>query len=329
MKLTSQPIVLALLLVLVVVAAILVGETPLSLAQYAAAFAPGSAVGEVLWSIRAPRVLAAALVGGALGLSGAVMQGLLRNPLADPGVLGVSACAGLGASLALVAGLAAIPGAVEIAALIGAVIAGLALSWAASRLGAPEALILFGVSLSAFAGALTALVFNLSPSPITTAEVLNWLMGSVANRDWSDLAWAAGPILLGVCLSAYAASGLRMLTLGEETARLSGLPMARLRAAAVAGAALLTGSAVAMAGVIGFVGLAAPHLVRAGAKDDPAAILLPSALAGAGLLVLADLIGRLIPTEALLELKLGVVTALFGAPVFALIAWRAARSWRG
>lgn len=329
MKSATQPIVLLALLVLISGAAILIGETHLSLAQYAQAFAPGSAVGEVLWSIRAPRVAAAALVGGGLGLSGAVMQGLLRNPLADPGVLGVSACAGLGASLALVAGLAAIPGTVEIAALAGAVIAGLALSWAASRLGAPEALILFGVSLSAFAGALTALVFNLSPSPITTAEVLNWLMGSVANRDWSDIAWAAAPMAVGVALSAYAAAGLRMLTLGEETARLSGLPMARLRAAAVAGAALLTGSAVAMAGVIGFVGLAAPHLVRAGAKDDPAAILLPSALVGAGLLVLADLIGRLIPTEALLELKLGVVTALFGAPVFALIAWRAARSWRG
>jgi iron complex transport system permease protein len=329
MRIPTQSLVLAASLVFIMSVAVLLGETPLSLSQYAQAFRPGSAVGEVLWGIRAPRILAAALVGAALGLSGAVMQGLLRNPLADPGVLGVSATAGLGASLALVAGLAAIPGAVEIAALAGAVLAGIVLSWAASRLGAPEALILFGVSLSAFAGALTALVFNLSPSPITTAEVLNWLMGSVANRDWRDIAWACAPMALGAGLSAYAASGLRMLTLGEETARLSGLPMARLRVAAVAGAALLTGAAVAMAGVIGFVGLAAPHLVRAGAKDDPAAILLPSTLAGAVLLVLADLIGRLIPTEALLELKLGVVTALFGAPVFALIAWRAARSWRG
>ena len=305
------------------------GETQLSLAQYGQAFRPGGAVAEVIWSIRAPRVCAAALVGAALGLSGAVMQGLLRNPLADPGVLGVSATAGLLAALALTAGLAAIPGAVELAALAGAVLAGVILSLAAARLNAPEALILFGVSLSAFSGALTALVFNLSPSPIATAEVLNWLMGSVANRTWSDLAFAAGPMALGAGLSAYAARGLRMLTLGEETARLSGLPMSRLRAAAVAGAALMTGAAVALAGVIGFVGLAAPHLVRSGAKEDPAALLLPSALAGAVLLVAADLIGRLIPTEALLELKLGVVTALFGAPVFAVIAWRAARSWRG
>ena len=118
-----------------------------------------------------------------------------------------------------------------------------------------------------------------------------------------------------------------MLTLGEETAALSGLPMARLRAAAVAGASLLTGAAVAMAGIVGFVGLAAPHLVRSGSGADPGRILLPSALAGAGLLVAADLAARLIPTD--LELKLGVVTALFGAPMFALIAWRAARSWRG
>jgi iron complex transport system permease protein len=328
-KISAQLLGLTALLVVVMTIAVGLGETPLSPTQYADAFRPGSPVGEVLWSIRAPRVVAAALVGAALGLSGAVMQGLLRNPLADPAVLGVSAAAGLGAALALVAGLAAVAGAVELAALAGAVLAGTLLSVAAARLQTPEALILFGVSLSAFSGALTALVFNLSPSPIATTEVLNWLMGSVANRAWSDLGWAAVPIGLGSGLSAYAARGLRMLTLGEETARLSGLPMARLRAVAVAGAALMTGAAVALAGVIGFVGLAAPHLVRAGAKEDPAAVLAPSALAGAVLLVLADLIGRLIPTEALLELKLGVVTALFGAPLFALIAWRAARSWRG
>ena len=329
MKISAQTSGLTAFLVIVIVLAVALGETPLRLDQYADALRPGSPVAEVLWSIRAPRSLAAALVGAALGLSGAVMQGLLRNPLADPAVLGVSAAAGLGAALVLVAGLAAVAGVVELAALAGALIAGALLSLAAARLQTPEALILFGVSLSAFGGALTALVFNLSPSPIATTEVLNWLMGSVANRAWGDLGWAALPMALGAGLSAYAARGLRMLTLGEETARLSGLPMPRLRAAAVAGAALMTGAAVALAGVIGFVGLAAPHLVRAGAKEDPAAVLAPSALAGAALLVLADLVGRLIPTEALLELKLGVVTALFGAPLFGLIAWRAARSWRG
>jgi len=308
-------------------AACLVGEVPLSWSQYAEAVRhPASAPGEILWSIRVPRTAAAALVGAALGLSGAVMQGLLRNPLADPAVLGVSAFSGLGASIVLALGLAASAGAVEGAALVGALAAGAVLSALAARLREPEALILFGVALSAMGGALTALVFNLSPSPIATAEVLSWLMGSVEDRSWRDLAWALPPMALGAALCAYAARGLTALTLGEETAATLGLPMPRLRAAAVAGAALLTGSAVAMAGIIGFVGLAAPHMVRAGAGNEPGRILLPSALAGALLLVLADLIGRIIPSEV--ELKLGVLTALFGAPVFALIAWRASRSWR-
>ncbi len=303
------------------------GEVPLGLDQYLDAVRhPSSPAGEILWAIRAPRTLAAALVGAALGLSGAVMQGLLRNPLADPAVLGVSGLAGLGAAVAIALGLAVAPGAVELAALLGALAAGAVVTALAARLREPEALILFGVALSALGGALTALVFNLSPSPVTNAEMLSWLMGSVESRDLGDLAWALAPMGLGAALCAYAGRGLSVLTLGDETAEVSGLPMARLRAAAVAGAALLTGASVALAGVIGFVGLAAPHLVRAGAGHDPNRTLVPSALAGAVLLVLADILGRLIPTEV--ELRLGVLTALFGAPLFALVAWRASRSWR-
>ncbi|MFD3264255.1 FecCD family ABC transporter permease [Phenylobacterium ferrooxidans] len=319
-------VLIAALLVLLALG-LLLGETSLSGLQYAQAFRdPASGPGEILWAIRAPRVVAAAVVGGALGLAGAVMQGLLRNPLADPGVLGVSAGAGLGASLAIALGLAAIPGGTEAAALVAALATGLLLTALAARFREPETLILFGVALSAFAGALTSLIFNLSPSPVTTAEILSWLMGSVANRSWGDIGWELAPMTLGAALCVYAARGLVMLTLGEETAAMSGLPMGRLRAAAVAGASLLTGAAVAMAGIIGFVGLAAPHLVRAGAGADPGKALAPSALAGAILLAAADIAARLIPTDQ--ELKLGVVTALFGAPLFALIAWRAARSWR-
>lgn len=315
------------LLALALGLAVLFGETQLSAAQYLEAFSkPGSAPGEILWTIRAPRALAAILVGGALGLAGAAMQGLLRNPLADPGVLGVSASAGLGAAFAITLGIAVIPGGVELAALGGALAAGGVVTVLAARFREPETLILFGVALSAFGGAMTSLVFNFSPSLITTAEVMSWLLGSVANRDVEDLAQASLPMALGVLLIAYSARGLRMLTLGEETASLSGLPMGRLRAAAVAGSALLTGASVAMAGVIGFVGLTAPHLVRRSASDDPAGTLAPSALVGAILLTFADLAARLIPTDE--ELKLGVVTALFGAPLFALVAWRAARSWR-
>ena len=314
-------------LLLTLALAIAFGETGLTMAQYSQALSdPSSAPGEILWSIRAPRAVAAALVGAALGLAGAVMQGLLRNPLADPGVLGVSALSALAAAATIAAGMAAAPGAVEMAALAGALAAGALVAILASYLKEPETLVLFGVALSAMGGALTALVFNLSPSPIATNEVLNWLMGSVAGRDWGDIGLALIPAALGAGLCAWAARGLSMLTLGEETASMSGLPMARLRAAAVAGAALLTGAAVAMAGVIGFVGLAAPHLIRANVSDDPGRTLAPSAMAGAILLVAADLAARMIPTDA--ELKLGVVTALFGAPLFALVAWRASRSWR-
>ena len=315
------------LLAVVLALSVAFGETALSLAQYRDALAhPSSAPGEIIFGIRAPRACCAALVGAALGLAGAVMQGLLRNPLAEPGVLGVSAGAGFAAACAIALGVAAAPGVLEAAALCGALAAGGLVAVLAARFREPETLILFGVALAALGGALTALVYNLSPSPVTTAEVLTWLQGSVANRGWSDLAVALLPMGLGAALCAYAAGGLRMLTLGEESAALSGLPMARLRVAAVAGAALLTGASVALAGVIGFVGLAAPHLVRGSVSDDPARTLAPSAVAGAILLTLADLLARVIPTAE--ELRLGVVTALFGAPLFALIAWRAARSWR-
>lgn len=315
-------------LLVLAVAGLFLGETQLTSVQFAQAFSqPGSGPHEVVFGIRFPRTVAAVVVGAALGLAGAVMQGLLRNPLADPGVLGVSGGAGLGAALAISLGLAAQPGAIEAAALGAALVVGLLLTYLAARFREPETLILFGVALSAFAGALTSLVFNFSPSPVTLAEVFSWLLGSVANRDWGDIARQLPAMVIGAGLCLYAARGLVMLTLGEETAALSGLPMTRLRAAAVAGASLLTGASVAMAGIVGFVGLAAPHLVRAGAGGDPGRVLLPSAFAGAGLLVAADLAARLIPTD--LELKLGVVTALFGAPLFAVIAWRAARSWRG
>ena len=323
---TRLMLVLTVLLAAAMVLAIGLGEVPFGPAQYLEALRhPGSAPGEILWTLRAPRAAAAAVVGAALGLSGAVMQGLLRNPLAEPGVLGVSAGGGLGAALAIALGLAASPEMVEAAALAGALLAGLMVAVAAARFREPETLILFGVALSAFGGALTALVFNFSPSPVSSAQILAWLMGSVANRDWLDIGRALIPMAVGVGLCLYAARALLVMTLGEESAALSGLPMERLRAFAVAGAALLTGAAVALAGVIGFVGLAAPHLVRGAVRGDPERILLPSALAGAILVVAADLIGRMAPTEV--ELKLGVVTALFGAPLFALAAWRAARNW--
>lgn len=324
---TRLTLILAAAIVLALILAVSFGESPLSAGQFAQAFTdPASGPGEVLWAVRAPRAVTALLVGAALGLSGAVMQGLLRNPLADPGVLGVSAVAALGAASAIVLGAAVLPGAVEASALTGAGLAGGLLILFSSRVRSPEALILFGVALSSFAGAATALIFNLSPSPIASAEVMSWLLGSVQNRSWIDVLWIAPTLALSAGLSMLAAPGLKMLSLGEETAQTSGLPMARLRLLALLAAALATGAAVAVAGVIGFVGLAAPHLVRAAVRGDPARLLVPAPLAGGLMLVGADLLARITPTDQ--ELKLGVFMALVGAPLFALIAWRAAREWR-
>lgn len=315
------------LMVVALALAVLAGETPFGVDQYAAAFGdPTSGPAEVLWQVRAPRAVCALIVGAALGLAGAVMQGLLRNPLADPGVLGVSATAALGAALAIVLGAAAVPGLVEVSALAGAALAGGLLIVASRAMREPEALILFGVALSSFAGAATALIFNLSPSPIASAEVMSWLLGSVQNRSWVDVAWVTPAVIVAGVFAALSGAGLRMLTLGDEGAAASGLNMGRLRAFALIAAALATGAAVAVAGVIGFVGLAAPHLVRAAVRSDAKRILAPSALAGGLMLIVADLLARLTPTDQ--ELKLGVFTALIGAPLFALIAWRAAREWR-
>lgn len=320
-------LMLGLALAIALVAALTLGEVGLGGAQYAQAFAdPASGPGLILWQVRAPRAVCAGVVGAALGLSGALMQGLLRNPLAEPGVLGVSATASLGGALVLVAGAGMVTGAVELAAMAGAGMGAAALVAFAARIRAPEALILFGVALSSFAGAATALIFNLSPSPIATAEVMAWLLGSVQNRGWGDVLWVSAALVPAAVLAGLSAPGLKALSLGDETARTLGLPLERLRVLALVAASLAAGAAVATAGVIGFVGLVAPHLVRASVRADPGRVLVPSALAGALILVVADLMTRITPTDQ--ELKLGVFTALVGAPLFALIAWRSARAWR-
>ncbi|MDZ4114268.1 MAG: iron ABC transporter permease [Brevundimonas sp.] len=320
-------LMLALALAVALIAALTLGEVGLSGAQYLQAFRdPASGPGLILWQVRAPRAVCAVAVGAALGLSGALMQGLLRNPLAEPGVLGVSATASLGGALVLVAGAGMVTGAVELAAMAGAGIGAAVLVAFAARVRAPEALILFGVALSSFAGAATALIFNLSPSPIATAEVMAWLLGSVQNRGWGDVLWVTVALVPAGVLAGLSAPGLKALSLGDETARTLGLPLDRLRLLALIAASLAAGAAVATAGVIGFVGLVAPHLVRASVRADPGRVLMPSALAGGLILVVADLMTRITPTDQ--ELKLGVFTALVGAPLFALIAWRAARAWR-
>jgi len=280
---------------------------------------------EIVWGIRLPRNLAAVGVGAMLGMSGGLMQGLLRNPLAEPGLLGVSAGSGLGAALAIVFGLGLTPFAVEGAALAGAVLVAIILLVFVQRFPQRQSLILLGVGLSSLLGALMALVFNLSPSPVTTSEMLNWMMGSVQNRSWFDVLMCLIGLAIVSGLSLRLGRGLRFLTLGEETARSMGIDMTRLSQVIVIGSSLLAGLSVSVAGVIGFVGLAAPHFVRAFGIKDPYTLIWPSALTGGLMVLISDGIVRLLPPTA--DVHLGVLTSLVGAPLFAVLAYKSARSW--
>jgi iron complex transport system permease protein len=307
---------LLLLSLAAVLAALALGPVPIALHDLLSADLDTRVI---LWEIRLPRALTAWLVGAALGLAGAALQGLLRNPLADAGVLGLSGFAALGAVLAFAFGAPAFaPAAALVFALLAAILV-TALGFAARG---PASLALIGVGLSSFAGGLIALALNLAPNPGALADLVNWTLGSVEGRSLSDAALAAAFLAAGALLILCAARGLQALTLGEEAAAAIGANIGATRVLVVLGAAACAGGATAVAGVIGFVGVAAPHLVRAFVGHDPARLLAPSALAGGAMLVCADVGVRLLPTDA--ELKLGVAAALLGGPVFALIAARLA-----
>lgn len=304
-------------------AACLVGSFHLGVERALTALLGGATAGDrvVVWEIRLPRAVAALVVGAALGASGAALQGLLRNPLAEPGVLGVSAAAALGATFVIYYGIANADAlALPLAAVAGALAATALLTAAAMRVDSVVTLILLGVGLSSFAGASMALLMNLAPHPFSLADMLNWMLGTVANRSFHDLAPAAPFLLAGLGILFAARRGLAALTLGEEAAAGVGLDLRRARLLVVVGAGLATGAAVSIAGAIGFVGIVAPHLVRPLVRHDPARTLAPSALLAGFMLVAADIGVRTAPTDV--ELKLGVVAALLGAPVFAWIAAR-------
>lgn len=272
--------------------------------------------------IRLPRILGAFGVGAALGLAGAALQGLLRNPLADPGVLGVSGASALGAVIAVYFNLAALsvwamPG---LAILLALGTTALLYALGASSVSTTR-LILVGVGLSSLAGALMALLMNLAPNPFSLSDLVNWLLGSVANRSWADIGFAAPFWLAGLALVLMAGPGLRALSLGEEAASGLGANVSRVRLLVIIGSALLTGASVAVAGIIGFVGIVAPHVVRPFVRHDPGDLLLPSALLAGIVLVLADTAVRVLPFA--MEMKLGVTAALIGAPAFVWIAARA------
>lgn len=270
---------------------------------------------EILVLLRLPRLLLAVLIGGSLALAGAALQGLLRNPLADPGILGTSSGAAFGAVLALYFGATAItPLALPLGGLTGALAAALLLFLLMARDLNPLSLILAGVAISSLFGALTALALNLAPSPYAATEIVFWMLGSLTDRSF-DHVWLAAPlILLGSALLLSTARGLDALSLGDETAASLGFDLRRLRLVIVIGSALVVGGGVAVAGVIGFVGFVVPHLLRPLVKYRPSVLLPASFLGGAILLVTADLLVRFTPPGP--EIKLGVMTSLIGAPFF-------------
>jgi len=275
--------------------------------------------------LRLPRALLGLLLGAMLGVSGAVLQGFLRNPLADPAVVGVSSTAALGAVAAILYAGASSFG-VFAAAMIGAFAAMLllvALTW---RRADPVAFILAGTVLSSLSGALTAFLISIAPNPYAVAGVLDWLMGALTDRGLADVARAAPFLVVGTILLVLAGPALDALTLGEGAARSLGVRLGRVQALVVLGTGLGVGAGVAATGVIGFVGLVVPHLLRPVFGHRPSALLLPSALGGAALVLFADSLCRLAPGAG--EVRLGVAMALIGAPFFlGLLLRHRARAW--
>jgi iron complex transport system permease protein len=287
------------------------------------AWAGGDPRWPIIAELRLPRTALALLVGAALGLSGAVMQGYLRNPLADPGLFGVSAGAALGAVVSLYFGYAALAWLLPAFALAGAAATMALLALIVGRSGSIILFTLAGVIVSSVAGSLTALAISLAPTPFVTSQIVTWLMGALTDRSWDDVALALPLIGGGIAILALTGRALDVLTLGESAARSMGVDPLRLQALVVIGVALCVGASVATAGVIGFVGLIVPHLVRPFVGNRPSAVLLPSALAGALLLLVADSLVRAMPTVS--ELRLGIAMSLLGGPFFLFLLLRMRR----
>ena len=296
---------------------VMIGPAGLSLADTIRALflGQGDAATLVMREIRLPRAILAVLVGASLGLSGAAMQGYLRNPLAEPGLIGVSGSAALGAVIVLQTGLAAAWWlALPMAALAGALAAVLLILLLAGPRGSSLTLILAGIAISALAGAMTTLVLNLSPNPFAASEVVFWMMGSLSDRSF-DHVWIALPFMvIGWSLLLSLGRPLDVLTLGEDAAATMGVATGRVRLFLVLGIASCVGAATAVAGAIGFVGLVVPHILRPFVGARPSSLLWASALGGAVMVLAADLAVRLILPER--DLKLGVLMAIIGAPFF-------------
>ena len=278
-------------------------------------------ISTILVELRLPRAILAVLVGATLGLSGAALQGLFRNPLAEPGIIGVSASAALGAVIIFYFGYSsAFHLALPLGGIAGAMVAVLILFALSGRNAGVLTLILAGVAISSLAGALTSLALNLAPSPYAQSEIITWLLGSLADRSLSDV-WLAGPFMIaGWALLLISGRALDALSLGEDTAQTLGFAMNRVRFQVILGTALAVGAAVSVTGGIAFIGLVVPHLLRPLVGHVPRRLLVASALGGAVLLLTADIAVRLMSEQT--ELKLGVLTAMVGAPFFLFLIYR-------
>lgn len=309
-------------------ASLSMGNASISIIQAIKDFSAGteSLHQTVVWDIRLPRVVLAVLVGASLGLAGAAMQGFLRNPLADPGILGVSSGAALGAVLVLYFGVAAsawywLP----CAAIFGAFAALIFVYLLAGSQSSILSLILAGAAINAITSAMIAVALNFAPSFFALQEIVFWLMGSLANRTIQHVYVATPFILLGWILLLSRYRFLNALTLGEQTAISLGFHLQRERTILLIGLALCVGASVAVSGSVGFVGLVVPHLLRPFVSAKPGKLLLASALGGALLVLLADILVRQL--DAARELKLGVVTALLGGPFFLALILKTRSRW--
>jgi iron complex transport system permease protein len=291
------------------------------------------AAGIIVREIRLPRTALAILLGATFGLAGAALQGLLRNPLAEPALFGAPQAASVGASFMIAYGLAgATSFAVPLAGIAGALVSVGGLVAVAGRRATLTVTLLAGLAFASFAGAMTALILNLAPTPYAALEVAFWLLGSLEDRSYDHLLIAGPFIAVSWVLLALQAPAYRALTLGEDAAASLGVDVERTRWNVVVGVALGVGAAVAVAGSIGFIGLVAPHLVRRFVGSDPAGVCLPAALMGAALLTAADIAVRLVPANpnaTAVEIKLGVVTALIGVPFFLAMIFRERRLLEG
>jgi iron complex transport system permease protein len=331
MRLSQLYLVIALLIVLICVGLVSAtfGQAPLSIAQVLEGLSGpnDSGLSIIIRELRLPRIILGMFVGAALGFSGAALQGLLRNPLAEPGVIGVTASASLGAVVAIYFGLTAFSTyAVPVFSMLGALLATMVVLAVAARDASVLTLILTGIGLSSLATALISLVMNFAPNPMSLRDMVLWMLGSLENRTTDDLSLAVPFIILGWLLMIGVGQGLNALALGEDAATTLGVNLKRLRWRIIAGTALSVGAAVSVCGGIGFVGLVVPHIVRFFVGSEPRHILLPSAIAGAILLTLADIITRLSFGNG--QLQLGVVTAFIGAPVFLVIVYKTREAMR-